>query len=343
MELETELVSKAKQLNEFTSAAAGSIGAALNEVTARGQLVVGERDAALKLIEQHRTLSEELKVLEASVAHAPATKPDENRLAEQRAFLVRFDQVQTTVRNAETQFKLAQAAMDAAKAANAAATANRIALGEAIQAPSPEQVKQAQADAEVLSARRIELNALLQEIGINRALLASREGEVTRLREKMIREGSMAKWVEQVKLVRDTLHVTSLPTLVMREFARVLNARMEEYLHLWEAPFRMWLDDDLAFQVEFDDGKRLDAARLSGGQKITASISFRLAMSDTFASSVGLLILDEPSTYLDDDNIQHLQVLLMKLKEMSTHSSRQILVVTHEERLMGFMDHVINI
>jgi DNA repair exonuclease SbcCD ATPase subunit len=38
-----------------------------------------------------------------------------------------------------------------------------------------------------------------------------------------------------------------------------------------------------------------------------------------------------------------LQDLLLKLREISRAKSRQILIVTHEEQLKGFLDHVITI
>ena len=66
-------------------------------------------------------------------------------------------------------------------------------------------------------------------------------------------------------------------------------------------------------------------------------------MSDTFACQAGLVVLDEPSNYLDKANIQHLQEVLLQLRKLSATSHRQVLVVTHEQQLMGFFDHVVTI
>jgi DNA repair exonuclease SbcCD ATPase subunit len=129
----------------------------------------------------------------------------------------------------------------------------------------------------------------------------------------------------------------------MREYAKIINQRMAYYMGVWEAGFSFTLSDELAFVVSYPNGCTHAAGRLSGGQKIVASTAFRLAMADTFASQVGLLVLDEPSSYLDKDNIVHLQNLLLKLKELSGHTGKQIILVTHEEQLTGFFDHSISL
>jgi len=103
----------------------------------------------------------------------------------------------------------------------------------------------------------------------------------------------------------------------------------------------MRLDEDLNFVAEFDNGYVTRAARLSGGQKIVASTAFRLSMANTFARSVDLLVLDEPSNYLDSENITHLQQLMIKLQDSAVVS--QMIIVTHERALMGFFDRTIEL
>ncbi len=46
--------------------------------------------------------------------------------------------------------------------------------------------------------------------------------------------------------------------------------------------------------------------RCSAGQKVLASIIIRLALADAFCFNCGILVLDEPTTNLDADNIRGL-------------------------------------
>jgi DNA repair exonuclease SbcCD ATPase subunit len=282
-------------------------------------------------------------LLAAQLQGAPQQKPDEAPLAALRDFLGQYQQLIESHRQADYQWRLLGQQRQAATAACTNALTLRSQLGDTIAMPSQQDLETAKQQAVALGLARTALAELGQNFGIAKACAEQRTAQVTHLREQLNREAKDASWVSEVRKVRDVLHVTNLPALMMREYARILNIRIEHYLTVWEAPFRMWLADDMSFRVRFEDGMEIDAARLSGGQKIVASASFRLAMSDTFARSVGLLVFDEPSTYLDKDNIQHLQTLLLKLKEMSQHSGRQILVVTHEESLMSFLDHVVTV
>lgn len=46
--------------------------------------------------------------------------------------------------------------------------------------------------------------------------------------------------------------------------------------------------------------------RCSAGQKVLASLIIRLALAETFCLNCGILTLDEPTTNLDDENIESL-------------------------------------
>jgi DNA repair protein RAD50 len=46
--------------------------------------------------------------------------------------------------------------------------------------------------------------------------------------------------------------------------------------------------------------------RCSAGQKVLASIIIRLALAESFSLNCGILALDEPTTNLDEANVQQL-------------------------------------
>ena len=52
--------------------------------------------------------------------------------------------------------------------------------------------------------------------------------------------------------------------------------------------------------------------RCSAGQKVLASLIIRLALAETFCLSCGILALDEPTTNLDEENIESLANQLAK-------------------------------
>ena len=72
--------------------------------------------------------------------------------------------------------------------------------------------------------------------------------------------------------------------------------------------------------------------RCSAGQKMLACIVVRLALAECFCNSCGLLVLDEPTTNLDEQNINGLASALGSLLS-SRHRSRQfqLIVITHDK------------
>lgn len=80
-------------------------------------------------------------------------------------------------------------------------------------------------------------------------------------------------------------------------------------------------------------------AKSSAGQRMLASIVIRLALAQSFCVNFGALALDEPTTNLDEDNIQNLARSLRTLLESQRHNQNfQLIIITHDEnfsRLVG--------
>lgn len=160
-----------------------------------------------------------------------------------------------------------------------------------------------------------------------------------------MREERVAKeWSDICGTVRDVVHVQRLPRRLMSAFVERINSLSSKYLQIFDPGFTVRLTSDLEFiATDSKTGHEIPAARLSGGQRVVASICFRLAAVDIFAKDVGLLIIDEPTNHLDVHNISYLQSLLAKLKLLPDRNKKQIIVVTHAEQLMDFCDHIIRV
>lgn len=92
--------------------------------------------------------------------------------------------------------------------------------------------------------------------------------------------------------------------------------------------------------VMFKQDAELDMrGRCSAGQKVIASIIIRLALSETFGLSCGVIALDEPTTNLDEENIESLARSLHNIIELRRHQKNfQLIVITHDEKFLSHMD-----
>ena len=64
-----------------------------------------------------------------------------------------------------------------------------------------------------------------------------------------------------------------------------------------------------------DDAELDMRGRCSAGQKVLASFIIRLSLAETFCSNCGILALDEPTTNLDQENIEGLANALKEIIE----------------------------
>ncbi|KAF9901959.1 DNA repair protein rad50 [Linnemannia zychae] len=97
--------------------------------------------------------------------------------------------------------------------------------------------------------------------------------------------------------------------------------------------------------VMMQRGRALDMRnRCSAGQKVLASIIIRLALAESFSLNCGILALDEPTTNLDEANVQQLAYSLKAIIERHRQQSNfQLIIITHDEdflKMLSLTDYV---
>jgi DNA repair protein RAD50 len=83
-------------------------------------------------------------------------------------------------------------------------------------------------------------------------------------------------------------------------------------------------------------GVELDMrGRCSAGQKVLASLMIRMALAETFCLNCGILALDEPTSNLDQANVESLAESLRRVIEVRQKQSNfQIIIITHDEEFV---------
>lgn len=152
---------------------------------------------------------------------------------------------------------------------------------------------------------------------------------------------SILEWRRILERSRSLLHRDVLPKMVTAAYLEPLNARLGHYLKSFQLPFTAVINSDQSLVCTFTNGVSRSAHRLSGGQKVAMGIAFRFAVYDLFAGNLGFLVLDEPTPFLDKQRRDGVLELLLQIRSYSRSSGLQVIVVTHEESLMGAFDKVI--
>ncbi|GMF99870.1 unnamed protein product [[Candida] boidinii] len=81
--------------------------------------------------------------------------------------------------------------------------------------------------------------------------------------------------------------------------------------------------------------------RCSAGQRVLVSIIIRLALAECFGTNFGMITLDEPTTNLDDDNIESLARALSSIISLRKFQRNfQLIVITHDEKFLRYMNAI---
>jgi exonuclease SbcC len=150
-------------------------------------------------------------------------------------------------------------------------------------------------------------------------------------------------WAAVATVTRDALKVA--PRLVAKRNLQRLELAINELLQVFGVDFliRAATDESPTFVAEFFDGRKQPAKRLSYGQKTVLALAFRVAVNALFADQIGLLALDEPTAYLDQQRIRALAPVLERLRELSTARGLQCLMVTHETSLSHLFESAVEL
>ena len=134
--------------------------------------------------------------------------------------------------------------------------------------------------------------------------------------------------------VRNVLHKDQLPALLVSKLRKSLNKRLSLYLELFEFPYTaMWtVDGSLVYNTTY--GETFPAVSLSGGQKYVLAIANRCALADTLGARFPLMVLDEPTTGLDEFNKNKMAQLLQKVSVTLSGKGVSLIVPTHDAELL---------
>ncbi len=193
-----------------------------------------------------------------------------------------------------------------------------------------------------------ELNSLQKECNMLKSRLNEVKEEVEKkkkIAEKIERE---RKSIERISNLIDTLNrlredIKNMREIVRRnyleEFRKIFRKRFEE-IRRDETEYTVDIKSDYE-PVAYANGQEVKISHLSGGEKTSVALAYKLALSElaSMASATApskLLILDEPTTGLDSEDIKALAEAIKNI----THIP-QVIVVTHNETLKNFADHIL--
>ncbi|MDO8480298.1 MAG: SMC family ATPase [Nanoarchaeota archaeon] len=167
--------------------------------------------------------------------------------------------------------------------------------------------------------------------------------------EIKVKEQSKAE-LEKHAALRTWLSDTFIPLAAALE-RHVMLALHQEFNDCFKRWFGMLIEDenlsvklDDTFSVVTEqDGYESSVENLSGGEKTSVALAYRLALNRVINDVMStirtkdLLILDEPTEGFSSEQLDKVREVLDEL------GAKQVIIVSHESKVESFVDHVIRI
>lgn len=201
----------------------------------------------------------------------------------------------------------------------------------------------AQSTLDILSQQCVQRQNLEKQLAQLEFELANLQDRISATRDAELKAAAMRSWTTTATAAKDALKLA--PRIVATRNLQRLELAVNELLQIFGVDFlvRASTDDSPTFIAEFFDGRKQPAKRLSYGQKTVLALAFRVAVNALFAEQIGLLALDEPTAYLDQQRIKALAPVLERLRELSTARGLQCLLVTHETSLSHLFESAVEL
>ena len=228
-------------------------------------------------------------------------------------------------------------------------------LREAVDESRIAQAREKRAEAE---AYLEEADQTLQELAERRdelqATLGGVENELEELEGLRERRDRLAGTVERLESLYGEAETLEAMYGDLRAQLRQQNVeRLEQMLNETfglvyrnDSYARLELDGEYQLRVFQKDGQALDPEQLSGGERALFNLSLRCAIYRLLAEGIEgtapmpPLILDEPTVFLDSGHVSQLVALIESMYELGVD---QILVVSHDEALLGAADDLVTV
>jgi DNA repair protein SbcC/Rad50 len=179
-----------------------------------------------------------------------------------------------------------------------------------------------------------------QELAAAQVRLDEVRAETKGIDSRLARDGAMRGWLSR--------QFTPFSATVERHVLMSIHATFDAVFRQWFS--RMIEDDNLSTRIDHDFtpvmsqlGYETDLSYLSGGERTAVSLAYRLALVHTIhvlsphLGTAGLIMLDEPTDGFSSEQLERMRDVLRDLR------MEQIILVSHEQQLEGFVDHILRI
>jgi len=184
--------------------------------------------------------------------------------------------------------------------------------------------------------KRRELNTLDQEIVAVNTKLKIYQDDSEKISQVLLELQEVKQYVSNLETIRNHIYNRDGPVATsLRSWAlNTISQKASEYLSTFNVKIQRITLEDKARDIGITchaGNLELDLESLSGGEKVSVALALRLGMAHFMGSSnLNFIILDEPTTHLDQERRKSLVNVLAQAFESNIDATSQFIIITHD-------------
>jgi len=199
---------------------------------------------------------------------------------------------------------------------------------------------------EIEKARQNENNYAIKKAEINKEIQFS-EKQILDLEKQIKQKEKLKENTEKLRQLEYWISEKFLELVLFTE-KQVMFTLKEEFSKLFSKWFAILVSDELSAKLDDNfspvieqQDYELDYSFLSGGERTAIALAYRLSLNQVINSLLSkiktrnLVILDEPTEGFSSQQLDKMRDVLQQLK------TEQLIIVSHEPKIEGFVDNII--
>lgn len=190
-----------------------------------------------------------------------------------------------------------------------------------------------------LEPQRKLLSTLDQELGAATTRLKLHKEESEKISQILGELYYVRQYVSSLETIRGQIYNRDGPVATsLRSWAfGTISQKASEYLTTFNVKIQRIILEDKARDIGitcYSGNSTLDLESLSGGEKVSVALALRLGMAHLMgSSSLNFIILDEPTTHLDQERRKSLVSVLLQAFESNVDAISQFIIITHDSEI----------
>ncbi|MEM0203747.1 MAG: AAA family ATPase [Archaeoglobaceae archaeon] len=169
------------------------------------------------------------------------------------------------------------------------------------------------------------------------------ESELKQLMEKEGELKTVEEFIKILEKIRSAFHKDGIQRIIRARARPLLEKYTREFFERFNLEFSdVQMDDDYNISVIGPVGTQT-IDQISGGERVALAIALRLAIARILSGRVETIIMDEPTTHLDEERRKELVNILNSFFREGGKIFPQMIVITHHHEIEDVADVVYSV